>query len=117
MSLSERPAHDWDGQERRSRDRITDARLDLLEAQMADVAVVMTDAVAAGMRQALTDPAVLSAVWAAAMKQGQVGLHQRVGRWVFSRWVAIGLLFVVLASYIGWPATLKIVMGLIKGDA
>ena len=117
MNLSEHPTHAWDGQERRTRDRITDARLDELEHQIAGISVVMQEAVAAGMRQALTDPAVLSAVWAAAMKQGQVGLHQRVGRWVFSRWVAIGLLFVVLASYIGWPATLKILMGLIKGDA
>lgn len=103
--------------DRETMDRITDSRLSTLEAQMADVAVTMREAVAAGMREALTDPDVLAAVWTAAMKQGQAGLHQRVGRWVFSKWMAIAVICVTLASYIGWPATLKILVGLVKGDA
>lgn len=124
----------WDGHERRERDddgydgpekrayashaeRITQARLRTLESQMGDIAAVMTEAVAQGMRQALTDPAVLSQVWSAAMKQGQQGLHQRVGRFVFSRWTGIAAMFILLASYIGWPATLKVIFGMFKGSA
>lgn len=105
------------GPDRHVYDRITEARLDALEAQMADVAVTMREAVAAGMREALTDPDVLAAVWTAAMKQGRVGLHQRVGRLVISKWMAIAALCFTLATYIGWPATLKILVGLVKGDA
>ena len=107
---------DYTGPERRVYDRITDARLSTLEAQMADVAVTMREAVADGMRQALTDPEVLAAVWSAAMKQGQAGMHQRVGRWVFSKWTAILALVLLAANYIGWPATLKLLLGLSKGD-
>lgn len=105
----------WDGNERRQ--KLAEDRLDLLEQQMAGMSVVMADAVAQGMRQALTDPAVLSAVWLAAMKQGSRGLHERAGRWLFSKWFAIAALVIMAASYIGWPATLKILLGLVKGDA
>lgn len=111
---------DYVGPERRlhlsARDRAADARLRTLEHQVAGIAVVMQEAVAAGMRQALTDPRVLSQVWEAAMKQGQAGLHQRAGRWLFSRWTAILVMVFLLASYIGWPATAKLLFGLVKGD-
>lgn len=106
---------EWDGEERRQ--KITEDRIGLLEQQMAGVVVVMRQAVADGMRQALTDPVVLGAVWSAAMKQGQAGLHMRAGRLIFSRWFAIAAIFATLASFIGWPATLKILLGLVRGDA
>lgn len=113
----------YTGPERRS-----DRRLDALEAQhralgaghamltdqMADLTVGMREAVADGMRQALTDPAVLAAVWDAAMTQGQRGLHERAGRWIFSRWSGLALLLYMLAQYIGWPAALKALLGLSK---
>lgn len=110
---------EYTGPERRAHashaERITQARLRTLESQMGDIAAVITEAVAQGMRQALTDPAVLSQVWSAAMEQGQQGLHQRVGRFVFSRWTGIAAMFILLASYIGWPATLKVIFGMFKG--
>lgn len=69
------------------------------------------------MRDAMTDPDVLASMWETAMKQSQKAIHQRAGRWLFSKWTAILAFVFVLASYIGWPATLKLIVGVAgKGE-
>lgn len=106
---------DYDGPERRHIDLLQNQRILNLEQQIADISVVMRASVYEGMRAAMTDPEVLAAMWGAAMKQSQVALHQRAGRWLFSKWTAILAFVMVLASYIGWPATLKLLAGVVKG--
>lgn len=98
-----------------AKQRVLDVGHRHLVDQMADITVSMRDAVAEGMRQTLTDPEVLAAVWEAAMKQGQRGLHERAGRWLFSRWTGLVVLLMLLAQYIGWPAAVKALLGITKG--
>lgn len=56
---------------RRAEDRITDARLRQLEAQMGDIAVVMRDAVSQGLRDAVSDPALWDAAGNAMAERAQ----------------------------------------------
>lgn len=107
------PDDGYEGTDRRKLD-VQNTRLRALEMQMADIAVVMADAVENGMRRAMTDPDVISAMFSEAMKQGQRGIHERAGRLLFSKWTGILGILVVLASYIGWPATLKMILGIGK---
>ena len=121
----------WDGTDRRQRpewreddERIFEARVRLLEAQVADMAVVMRDAVAQGVSQALTDPVVHDAVWNTILTRAKSGAAERTGRWflgslgaLLNRWVVIGALVMLVGQYIGWPAALKVLFGAIKGAA
>lgn len=110
------PEDEFDGTERRRVDLIQNNRIAQLEHQIADIAVVMRKAVSEGMQDAMTNPEVLTAMWGAAMTQSQKAIHQRAGRWLFSKWFAIGALVVAVASYIGWPATIKLLVTALEGD-
>lgn len=91
---------------------------------MADMAVVMRDAVAQGVSQALTDPTVHDQVWGAILTRVQRGAAERTGRWflgslgaLLNRWTVIAALVLLVGQYIGWPAALKLLFGAIKGAA
>ena len=104
----------YEGQERRKIDLMQNSRIQTLEMQMADIALVMADAVENGMRRAMTDPDVVGAMFSEAMKQGQRSIHERAGRLLFSKWTGILGIMIVLASYIGWPSALKMFLGIDK---
>ncbi len=116
---------DYSGPERRRQastsERITQARLGLLESQQADMAVTIREATAAALRDVLTDPKVLGAIWDAALSQAQRGAAERTGRWIWgsaklvlSKWLLIAAIVLVVAQVSGWPVAAK-VFGLVKG--
>lgn len=97
---------------------------DVLTHQMAEIVVEMREAVAAGMREALTDPEVLAGMWDAAMTRAQQAAAASTGRWVlgsikafFNKWLVIAVIVVLLGQYIGWPAAMKVLAGIVKGDS
>lgn len=71
---------------RRAEDRITEARLRHLEEQMADIAVVMRDAVTAGLRDAVADPQL----WDAAGKAMRQQAQSAAGGWLLGGVGALG---------------------------
>lgn len=108
-----RPLTEADMRGRDNRLRALEASNNLLTEQMAQMTVAMSGAVAAGIRQALTDPALLTAVFDAAVVQSRKGIYAQAGKWVFSRWTGIAVIVYMLSSYLGWPATLKVLWGLV----
>lgn len=96
---------------------------DVLTQQMAEIVIEMRQAVAAGMREALTDPEVLAGMWDAAMRRAQQAAAQQIGRSVigsvrafFSRWVVIALIVIIVGQYMGWGGALKVLAGIVKGS-
>lgn len=71
---------------RRAEDRITEARLRQLEAQMADIAVTMRDAVGHGLRDAVADPQL----WEAAGKAMREQAQSAAGGWLLGGVGALG---------------------------
>lgn len=46
------------------------------------------------------------------IEDGQKAIKQSVGGFFLSRWFTIGAIVVLVASYVGWPATFKMVASL-----
>lgn len=102
--------------DRRAEDRITSARLRVLEEQMADIAVTMRHSVTAGLRDAVADPELWEAVGKAMREQtqsaaggwllGGIGALGKRAAWI----VAIGAGVYALG---GWSA----LVALIKAQA
>lgn len=146
MSLADIAAHrqGWDGHERRhgrdssysgperripQRVRILEASNRVLIDQSAEYAVIlqgldhrMSLAVAAGMREVLSDEALMDSLLERLLKRLQKGAAERTGMWlwsslraVFSKWLFIGLILLGVGHYFGWgPA--KIMFGWLTKD-
>lgn len=72
------PTPIYTGPDRRAEDRITAARLRVLEEQMADIAVTMRHSVTAGLRDAVADPEL----WEAAGKAMREQAQSAAGGWL-----------------------------------
>lgn len=76
----------YTGPDRRAEDRLTAARVRVLEEQMADIAVVMREAVRAGLRDAVADPQL----WDAAGKAMREQAQSAAGGWLLGGVGALG---------------------------
>lgn len=66
------------------------------------------------MRRVMTDKTLHEQIGASVMEQATTNMHRRVGRFIFTKWFALVALVFVVASAIGWPATIKAVLSLGK---
>lgn len=88
-----------------------------LQTMLSELPAALEAATERAMRRVATDQALHQQIGASVLQQAAGNMHKKVGRFVFSKWFAIGALVIVVANAIGWPATIKALLALFKGGA
>ena len=89
-----------------------DARVDdriraVTDTIAKDLSEAFQQAFVAGMWHLIQDPDFRATLGRNAAEDGKRFFKESVGGFMLSRWAAIAVLVVGIASYIGWPTTLK----------